>query len=432
MRVAQLVPGSGGTFYCENCVRDFALVRALRKRGLEMTLVPMYLPFLPESRAEENAPLFFGGIATYLQQTVPLFRRTPPWVDRLLDAPWLLRLASRRAGSTRSSALGEMTLSMLRGEEGNQAKEFRRLAVWLSREVRPEVIHLSNALLLGLARPLRRATGAAIVCSLQDEAPWVDAMGEPHAGRCWQAMRERAAEVDAFVSVSRSYADVMAGRLGVQGGRMRVVPLGVDPAEYPPAPLGFSPPAIGFLARMSEGNGLEALVDAYVRLRGTPGLERLRLRISGGKTGDDEPFLARIRRRLSAGEALGGADFVEGFSLPERVEFLRSLTVFSVPGSDRTASGLGVLEAMAAGVPVVQPRHGSFPELVEATGGGTLYDPAKPGAIAEALSELLRDPDRARLLGRRGREGVASLFTIDGMAEKTASIYRSVRDAASR
>jgi glycosyltransferase involved in cell wall biosynthesis len=325
-----------------------------------------------------------------------------------------------------------MTLSMLRGEEGNQAKEFRRLAGWLSREVRPEVIHLSNALLLGMARPLRRATGAAIACSLQDEAPWVDAMGEPDAGRCWEAMRERAAEVDAFLSVSRSYAEAVAGRLGVPGSRIHVVPLGVDPAAYPPAPLGFSPPAIGFLARMSEGNGLEALAEAYIRLRKTPGLERLRLRISGGKTGDDEPFLRRLRRRLDAEDALGGADFVEGFSLPERVDFLRSLSVFSVPGSDRTASGLGVLEAMAAGVPVVQPRHGSFPELVEPTGGGTLYDPAKPGALAEALTELLLEPDRARLLGRRGREGVSSRFTIDGMAEKTAAIYRSVRDAAGR
>jgi glycosyltransferase involved in cell wall biosynthesis len=304
MKIVHVVPGSGGSFYCENCLRDTAVVGALRGRGHEIVLVPMYLPLL---RAHDDiageGPLFFGGVNAWLQEHVPLFRHTPRWVDSILDAPPLLRLAAAQAGSTRAHDLGPMTLSMLGGEQGHQAKELERLAAWLAGEVRPDVVHLSNALLLGLARRVRERTGAAIVCSLQDEAPWVDAIAPPWPGRVWGEIAERGREVDAFVAVSRHYAEVMERRAGIAADRVRVVPIGVEVDSYPAAKPDPAAPVIGYLARMSEACGLGDLVDAFLRLR-----ERrpaLRLAVTGGKTHDDDRFLREVRGRIERAGASG-------------------------------------------------------------------------------------------------------------------------------
>lgn len=426
MKIVHVVPGSGGTFYCENCLRDTAVVRALRGRGHEIVLVPMYLPLL---RAHDDVsgegPLFFGGVNAWLQEHVPLFRHTPRWVDSVLDAPALLRLAAAQAGSTRAHDLGPMTLSMLGGEQGHQAKELERFAAWLAAEINPDVVHLSNALLLGLARRVRERTGAAVVCSLQDEAPWVDAMAPPWPGRVWGEIAERARDVDAFVAVSRHYADVMQRRARIGAERMRVVPIGVQVDSYPAASPDPAAPVIGYLARMSEGCGLGDLVDAFLRLRETR--PALRLAVTGGKTHDDDGFLRDLRGRIERAGASGSVTFVEDFGAESRRRFLASLTVLSVPGTGQTAFGLYVLEALAAGVPAVQPRAGAFPELIEPTGGGLLYDPLEPGALERTLAVLLDDPGRARELGRRARAGAASHFSVAAMAEAYLDVYRSVR-----
>ena len=426
MKIVHVVPGSGGSFYCENCLRDTAVVRALRGRGHEIVLVPMYLPLL---RAHDDVsgegPLFFGGVNAWLQEHVPLFRHTPRWVDSVLDAPPLLRLAAAQAGSTRAHDLGPMTLSMLSGEEGHQAKELERLAAWLAGEVRPDVVHLSNALLLGLVRRVRERTGAAVVCSLQDEAPWVDAMAPPWPGRVWGEIAARARAVDAFVAVSRHYAGIMERRAGIPADRVRVVPIGVEVDSYPAADPDPAAPVIGYLARMSEACGLGDLVDAFLRLRERrPGL---RLAVTGGKTHDDDHFLRDVRGRIERAGASGSVAFLEDFGAGSRRRFLSSLTVLSVPGTGQTAFGLYVLEALAAGVPAVQPRAGAFPELIEPTGGGLLYDPVEPGALERALAAILDDPARARELGRRAREGAARHFSVDAMAEAYLDVYRSVR-----
>ena len=117
MRIILLTPGTG-SFYCGTCMRDNALALALRSQGHDALMVPLYLPpTLDEASSAENAPLFYGGINVYLQQKAGLFRKTPRWVDRLFDAPALLQGAARRAGMTQAHELGDLTLSMLRGED---------------------------------------------------------------------------------------------------------------------------------------------------------------------------------------------------------------------------------------------------------------------------------------------------------------------------
>ena len=427
MKVVHITPGSGNTFYCENCLRDVGLVKALRRRGHDVIMVPMYLPlFADDPDVTQGSPVFFGGINVYLQQTVGLFRHTPRWVDRVFDAPWLLKLAAAKAGSTRADGLGSMTLSMLDGETGRQSKELDRLVAWLSGQERPDIVHLSNALLVGLARRLKHELGTPIVCSLQDEDVWLDSMDSPYDRRCWDAIAERSADIDRYVAVSRYYADTMRERLKVPPSKLSVVYVGIEVADAAARRGTDETPTIGYLSRMAASRGLSTLADAFLVLRQDPALAGLRLKVTGGMTPDDKPFLDRLKRRLASAGAGRDVTFVTGFDLARRREVLESTDVFCVPVSHGEAFGTYVIEALASGVPAVEPALGAFPELAELSGGVTLYDPADPDALVTSLAALLKDPARAQEMGRRGRAAVEEHFTLDSMARGMIEVYEEV------
>ncbi len=430
MRIAHLVPGSGGGFYCGNCIRDVAVTTALRRAGHDVVVVPLYLPLLGHDALVGDTPLFFGGINAWLQEHLPPFRHTPRWLDRIFDSEPLLRAAAARASSTQSRGLGPMTRSMLWGERGNQAKEASRLACWLAERVRPDVVHLSNALLLGLAEPIRHRTGAAIVCTLQDEQPWVDSMAGEWPARVWRAMGRRVGSVDRFVSVSHWYAGVMARRLGLGPQEIRVVPVGLEVSDYPFATPGQGPPVLGFVGRESEAEGLGVLVDAFLRLRAEGGHDGLELRVMGGGTSEDRGLRVRIERQVRHAGAWSKVRFLGDFHWERHRELLSTLSVLSVPGTAQTALGLPVLEAMAAGVPVVQPRVGAFVEIVRKTGGGILYDPGDANALFRALDQLVGDPEQRAILGARGREGVRRHFALDTMVESLHDLYLELTSRA--
>jgi glycosyltransferase involved in cell wall biosynthesis len=426
MRIVQILPGSGDNFYCENCVRDNALVRALIDAGQDVAAAPMYLPHLLEQvDAVSKAPVFYGGINAYLQQKSGFFRKTPRWLDRIFDSRWMLRIAARRAGSVRASGLGEMTLSVLRGEDGNQAKELGRLLQWLERSERPDVIHLSTSLLLGIGTAVKKRLDVPVVCSLQDEDVWIDAMEEPSRTQCWESMAEQARNVDAFVAVSRYFGDVMRERLQLDAAKLRVVHIGVSPGD-PPSGRAPDPPAIGYLARMAESMGLGLLAEAFLTLKKSGRFPGLRLHLSGGQTADDAPFLEQLRRRFADQGVAVDVAFYEEFDPEGRRRFLDTLTLLSVPTPKGVAFGTYILEALARGVPVVQPREGSFPEIVEATGGGVLYAPNDADMLARALGDLLQDDSRRADLARRGRDSVTLSFSLDSMAQNMLAVYRSV------
>ena len=424
MKIVHIVPGSGGTFYCQNCMRDGALVKGMRSLGHDVVLVPMYLPlFTDDANAIGDSPVFYGAINVYLEERFPFFRRAPRWFRRALDTTPLLAMAARKAGSTRAEGLEDMTLSVLRGEDGNQAAELDRMVAWLEAEGRPDVIHLSNALLLGLARRIKERLGVPVVCSLQDEHQWLDTMDPAGSETIWRTMAERATEVDAFVAVSDYYAGVMSERLEIPSDRMHVVHLGIDVSGSGQAALRFEPPTIGYLSRLSESLGLGLLVEAFLMLRRDARLRHLKLRATGGQTGDDAAFLSRLRRKVNDAGAAGDVEFVDSFDRASRLEFLRSVDILSVPVLEGEAFGTYMLEALASAVPVVQPELGGFPEIVTATGGGLLYAPNDAEHLARALKLLLRDPDRARGLGRAGRVVVRERFTIRNAAQRLVDVY---------
>lgn len=424
MRILSLTPGSGGTFYCENCLRDGQMVRALRRQGHDITVVPLYLPILLDSEGLGNhAKVFFGGVNVYLQQVSSIFQKMPRWCENLLDSRWVLRKAASREGSTSAAALGPMTYSMLQGRDGRQRKEFAYFLEWLKAQPRPDVAHISNALLLGVAAEIRRTLGCPVVCSLQDEDTWIDAMDGGWRERCWQLLAEKAKDADAFIAVSQWYARRMQERMRVPDEKMHVVPLGTEWSIADAAPLPFDPPVLGYLSRLHPNQGFSVLVDAFMELKQRPGLERLRLRATGGVTSGDRVYVKHELERLAARGYGDDVEIIEEFDRASRQAFVRSLTALSAPAPEGEAFGLFIIEAGACGVPVVQPDVGAFGEVVNLTGGGLLYDPSDPKALVMTLERVLTNPDVAHDLGRKGRTAVREQFTSDIMARNIADVF---------
>ena len=448
MNFYQLTPGAGA-MYCGNCIRDNALVAALRELGHHALMIPLYLPLtLDEADQSAGTPLFFNGINVYLEQQSALFRRAPGWLHRLLAAPRLLKWAAGKAVSTRPSELGELTLSMLRGEEGRQARELDSLIAWLKTQPPPDAICLSNALLIGLVRRLRAELKAPILCGLQGEDTFLAALPDPHRTACWKTMSDRAADADLFIAPSRFFADLMRARLGLPEAKVRVVPNGIrrerespksglspgeakaefrsqgsDPTGPEEARLpgsSASPAVLGFFARMCPEKGLDLAVEAFIRLRQRGRAGRMRFHAGGYCGPSDQAFVESQRARLRSAGLMEDAEFHPNPDHAAKRAFLRSLSVFSAPARYGEAFGLYVLEALAAGVPVVQPRAGAFPEIVEATGGGLLCEPNDPQSLAETIETLLLAPDRARQMGEAGRIAVAERYSAEAMARAVA------------
>jgi glycosyltransferase involved in cell wall biosynthesis len=386
----------------------------------------LYLPLtLDEQDQSRGTPIFFSGINVYLDQKSALFRKAPGWLRDLLSSPKLLQWASGRAAKTRAEEVGDLTLSMIRGEEGNQARELEQLIAWLKTQPKPDVVCLSNALLVGMARQIRRELQVPVACLLEGEDTFLDALPASLRATAWSALAERAADVAVFLTPSRYFGDMMRRRLKLPEARVRIVPNGINTDGYTPASAPPDPPVLGYFARMCREKGLDTLVEAYLVLRQRDRIKRLKLRVGGGCGPSDQPFVAELRERLQAHGVLGDAEFCPNLDRAAKLEFFRSLSVFSVPAIYGEAFGLYVIEAMAAEVPVVQPRHAAFPELIEATGGGTLCEPGNARSLAEAIESLLLNPILARGLGEAGRKSVLERFNIERMAREVLGIFAS-------
>ena len=425
MKIIQLTPGSGDNFYCENCLRDNLLVQALRRQGQEAIIVPMYLPpKLEETGKGNTAPVFFGGINVYLEQKFKFFRQNRGWLDRWLNSRRLLNRAARMAGMTDSEELAETTLSMLRGEEGRQSKELDKLIDWLGSEERPDVVCLSNALLMGVARRIRQEVKAPVVCLLQDEDEFLEDLPEPLQGQCRREMIERGKEIDRFVAVSHYYQQKMQAYLELDQHQITCIYNGLSVDEYQPSATPPPTPTIGFLARMYPKKGLDLLAEAFVKLKQNDKLSAARLRLAGGRLSCDKSYVEGIRNKLEAAGVIEDVEFLPGFEREERLAFLRSLSVLSVPSRRGESCGFNTLEAMACGVPVVQPATGVFPEMLAMCRGGVLIDePVTAAKLTMALEPLLLDGPRARQLGMQGRKGVLEKFNLDHSARKMLEVF---------
>ena len=417
MKLLFLTPGTG-SYYCGACLRDNTLARELQRAGHEVTIAPMYLPLMIDEATLPGlteTPIFFGGINVYLQQKLALFRKTPAAIDRLFNSRGLLRWAARHSHMTSAREHGEMTLEMLNVGTSRFRKEWDKLLAWLEPSGKPDVVCLSNALLAGFAGELKRRLGVPVIACFQGEDSFLDGLPEPFRTRCWSTMGERLADADAILAPSRYYADFMRERLGLSSGAIEVVPNGIALDGYAPAAAEPASPTIGYLARMTRDKGLELLVDAFIALARDRGDTATRLKIGGACTAGDEPFVAALKQRLARAGVTERVTWAPNLSRDDKIAFLRSLTVFSVPAVYREAFGLYVIEAMACGVPVVQPAASAFPEIIGAGGGGICVPPQDSSALAGAWHALLGDTPRRRALAEAARLSVEKHFSARTM-----------------
>ena len=425
MKVAYITAGAAG-MYCGTCIHDNMVATVLKKQGHNVSLIPTYTPTRTDEANVSMNRVFFGGVNVYLQQKLSIFRHTPWTFDKLLDSPALLNGLARFSGSTDARDLGQLTVSMLRAEQGYQKKELAKLVKWLAEENKPDIVYLTNSMLIGFTREIKQALDVPVICALQGEDIFLQDLIEPYKTEALALLQERAADADGFVAPCDYYAQFMADAyLNVPVNKIDVVPLGLNMDGHgllveKPAPPPF---IIGYLARICPEKGLHILVDAFLRVAETFGAHNVQLHVAGYLGKKDEPYLEELVNQI---QAAGLADsFVHHGEVTrtEKINFLNRLHVFSVPTVYRESKGLSIIESLANGVPVVQPHHGTFPEMIKATEGGILVEPESPEAVAAGIIELLNDTEQRESLGETGKMNVHQKFNDAIVAEQLLKVF---------
>jgi glycosyltransferase involved in cell wall biosynthesis len=420
--------GGAGQMYCGSCLRDNALATELISRGHDVTLLPVYTPTLTDEPNVSDTRVFFGGISVYLEQYFPFFRKSPQWLDRLWDSTPMLNLASRRSISTSPKMLGELTVSMLKGEAGFQQKEIMKLIDWFSHDKSaPDIVSLPYTLLLGLAEPIKKALKKPIVCTLQGEDLFLEGLHEPYRTEAKDLIRANVKHVDAFISVSDYYAEFMPGYLGIPREKIHVVPLGINLQGYelrqrdPEQPF-----MVGFFARIAPEKGLHVLAEAYRILRAGRSLPDARLEVAGYLAPEHKGYLGDIEREMKQAGLAEEFHYRGALDRQQKISFLRKLDVLSVPATYDEPKGMFLLEAMACGVPLVQPRRGAFTEILEKTAAGLLVEPDNAQSLAEGILRLYNDPALGEKLGQSGFEKVREHYSVARMADRAIEVYQSL------
>jgi glycosyltransferase involved in cell wall biosynthesis len=419
VRILQLTAGAAG-MYCGTCLRDNSLAAALMKLGHDVTLLPLYTPTLTDEANVSNEKIFFGGISVYLEQNYALFRKTPWLLDKLWDSKAALKMAAKSTIPVDPHFLGEMTVSMLQVEHGRLDKELKKMLQWLEAEPRPDIVNLPYTLLIGLAAPLKKLLERPVCCTLQGEDLFLEGLQEPYKTRALDLIRENIPYIDCFLAVSEYYAEFMCRYLGIPEHKMEVAPLGVSTDGYRAGPSAANAkPRVGYFARIAPEKGLHILAEALKIVKDS-GFD-CSFEAAGYMAPEQKVYLSGIEKHLKE----HGVEFRYHGALdrPQKIAYLESLDVLSTPTVYADPKGMFVLEAMAAGVPVVQPDHGAFPEIIRKTGGGLLVGPENPQSLADGLLRILRDRELRADLARRAYSGVREHYRVDAMAQRTVEIF---------
>lgn len=424
MKIVYVIPGFGGSFYCQNCISSLDLVRGLRENNHEAVFASMYMPLRTDMPVEPDGPIFYGAINVYLEQRFPFLRHMPLWMKNIFNSKILLNWVSKNSASTSPAGLEEMTISVMEGEEGIHGTELENMVVWLKDSVRPDIVHLSNALLIGIAVRIKKELNIPVFCNLDDENFWLDRMSEPYSSKAWELIRKGADTIDGFISASRFYSDLVRARIDMPAEKIHVIPKGVSLKKFVPGKPSFDPPVIGFLSRMAESQGLEILVDAFILLKEDKAHGDLKLRISGGMAPQDKKFIRMIKKKLKRKGLYRDVEIDPYLFQKDINKFFRSLTVTSVPVPGGEAFGTFIVESMAAGIPVVQPKIGAYPEIIGSTGGGIVYEENTPENLKRALSGLLNDTGKIIEMSHQGLDSIRKHYSIEKIIGDLLKIYR--------
>jgi glycosyltransferase involved in cell wall biosynthesis len=425
MRIAYIATGAAG-MYCGTCLHDNTLAAALIRKNHKVALVPTYTPIRTDENDVSMDQIFYGGINVYLQQKSNFFRHTHKLLDRMLDSPVLLNRLANLSSSTDARDLGELTVSVMRGSDGNQKKELQKLVDWLEAEYKPEIIHLNNCMFVGMVPEIKKRLNVPVVCSLTGEDLFLEDLKEPYKTEAMQLLQQRSQEVDGFIAPSSYYAKFMADYLKVPKEKMHVVLLGLNLKGHGEGNFNpnQNPFVLGYLARICPEKGFHVAAEVFQILAKKYGADKIRFHSAGYLSKKDLAFFQKAVKQINDSGFGDSFEYWGEVDRNKKIEFLNNIHVLSVPAPYKEPKGLYILEALANGVPVVQPPHGSFPELIRATGGGILAKSAAAEDIATGIESFINDRMKIEELGHRGKVVVHAEFGDDLMADKTLDIYR--------
>ena len=416
MKILFITPGSGDSFYCGNCFRDNLQASALRNAGHNVIIMPLYLPLKQES-FRADTPLFFPATTYYVAQKFFGKRKMPQWMKKLTGSDAMLKIASSRSGTTSAKGMEDMTLSMIKGDDLAFMDHINQMINWIQTQEKPDIIHLSSTLIIGIAKALRNQLNIPIICSVQDEEIWIDSLNKEDANRAWQSITDNIGYIDHFITTSEFYKNVVRKRIP-QIAEVAVIYPGVDCKKYASESYP-KDPVIGFFYRMNRENGLDILAEAFVKLKKKNTIKNLKLKIGGGYTNENKPFLKKIRQILAPCSA--DVEISDSYSLEEQVRFYSEISVISVPITFNESVGLYLCEAFAAGRPAVEPATGSFPEIVGEA--GLLYSPNNSDSLADALEKLLTDTHLYNQSVEKAMELSSTRYNEQILANQLLALY---------
>ncbi len=426
MKILYITAGAAG-MYCGSCLLDNALAAEMMAQHHDVILLPVYTPTLTDEKNVSYKRVFFGGISIYLEQYISFFRKTPWLLDRLWESSWLLKMFSGKGISPDPTLLGELTVSMLKGESGNFKKEFQKLADWLRTEPPPDMIHLPNSLLISMARPIREVLQRPVCCTIQGEDLFISRLQEQYRQQALDLISSQVQYVDAFILSNCSYANQMSQLLSIPQSKVFTVPFGINLSSFSSEGRSASSPfTVGFFARIAPEKGLHVLSEAYCQLRKNGLLPESKLEVGGYLGAEQQSYLNKIIETIRQAGLSREFHYHGAVGRTEKTDFYRKLDVFSLPATYDEPKGLSALEAMASGIPVLLPRRGAFIEMIEKTSGGLLFDSEDHDSLAQAIHRVYSDRVMAQALSANGVKGVREHYSITRMAQNVLEVYQRV------
>ncbi|HEX5839208.1 MAG TPA: glycosyltransferase family 4 protein [Anaerolineales bacterium] len=430
MKIIYIASGAAN-MYCGSCMHDNALAAAMKAAGEDVSLFPLYTPMRLDEESAGERQIFYGGIKAYLMQKYPrpFFGRN--LLFRLAGSQAILRLMPHFdiGSAVDPVANAQLTISMLKGEDGNQRELLQELVQWIKSNYQPDVIHITNALLIGVVRELKRSLQVPVTCGLHGEDIFLEGLPRPYQEQALEIIRERAGDVDRFLAISTYYSDMFSQWAGLDRSKIDVVWPGIALNDYRDLPVERDPSrplTVGYLARFVPEKGLHLLVDAFIRLHRSAEFPDLRLVAGGYVSRAYKTYIDGIRRKIKENHLEERISLLGTLERADKLKFFRDIDVFSVPAVYREPKGISILEALASGVPVVQPEHGAYPEWIQATRGGLLHRPNDSADLADKLAALLRDANLRRQLGGQGRQAIFEKFSSECMASSTLDVLRQL------
>ena len=368
----------------------------------------------------EYPPEVYGGAGVHVEY---LARELAPFVDltvhcqgtprstAVAHSPWSLLSESNSALQTLST-----DLSMAAALDGCQIAHSHTWYANLAGHV--------GGMLYGIPH-------VVTTHSLEPQRPWkAEQLGGGYALSSW-AEKVSIEGAAAVIAVSEGMrADVLSVYPAVDPAKVHVVYNGIDAEQYSPDPAtdvleryGVDPkkPSVVFVGRITRQKGVPVLLRAAAHLdpdvqlvlcAGAPDTPELGAEVAG--------LVEELRKTRAGVIWLSGM-----LSKREVIQLLSHSTLFACP-SVYEPLGIVNLEAMACGTAVVASKVGGIPEVVADGETGLLVPPDEPEALAESITALTRDRDRAKAMGAAGRQRAQSQFDWGKIAEQTAELYRSV------